>query len=443
MKVPRTMIEKTLNRRIPAALVGIALGMTMLCSCRGTSSHTAGMKVGNNGEQAYLAAEQPLAPQTAGKKLFPFLANAKTDKTANSSDYIAADAEIQQTAYNGPMPSEAYGDCPPIGPAGMEQGMPLPYAAYPPWTPDGIRQPWPEDEYLRDGGDRRIPTGVNRDWRVYGLEMEDAVAHYDTLDGRRIVEPSNEVFIYSPRFGAVRQVVGLVANKQAVATQGVTKDIALDKPTHTQLIGSTTQNLQPGNEISARPTHAFVTKQGDGAISTAVGPRSFQDGFKPYENLAVIRTGQIDGSEALRLAKSAQAAVSWDEIQAVQVIIDKRGPMTAVKDEKVESVYRVVFEGRPALRLIKVASTAFANPGEEVWFTLRFDNLGNETIGNVTILDSLSTRLEYVEGSAQCSLEASFGTEPNEGGSAVLRCEVKDPLEAGQGGIIRFRCKVR
>ena len=52
--------------------------------------------------------------------------------------------------------------------------------------------------------------------------------------------------------------------------------------------------------------------------------------------------------------------------------------------------------GNPRLRLVKVASTPFAKPGEEVDFTLRFDNVGNQPIGNVTILDSLSTRLEYV-----------------------------------------------
>jgi uncharacterized repeat protein (TIGR01451 family) len=117
--------------------------------------------------------------------------------------------------------------------------------------------------------------------------------------------------------------------------------------------------------------------------------------------------------------------------------------MEAVKDEKLESVYRVETEGHAKLRLIKVASTPFAKSGEEVWFTLRFDNLGDQVIGNVTIIDSLSTRLEYVPDSAQCSREASFSTQPNEGDSSVLRCEIKDPLEAGQGGVIRFCCKVR
>ena len=77
------------------------------------------------------------------------------------------------------------------------------------WSPPGIRQPWPEDEYLCDGGDQGKPVGINAKKQILGLKMEDTVAHYDTLDGRTVVEPSNEVCLYSPRFGAVRQVVSL------------------------------------------------------------------------------------------------------------------------------------------------------------------------------------------------------------------------------------------
>ena len=42
-----------------------------------------------------------------------------------------------------------------------------------------------------------------------------------------------------------------------------------------------------------------------------------------------------------------------------------------------------------------------AQPGEEVEFTLRFDNVGDRVIGNVTIIDSLTTRLEYVDGTPE------------------------------------------
>ena len=64
-------------------------------------------------------------------------------------------------------------------------------------------------------------------------------------------------------------------------------------------------------------------------------------------------------------------------------------------------------------------------------------------MGNVTIVDNLTTRLEFVPGTAQSSMNASFSTQPNEVGSLVLRWEITNPIEAGQGGVIRFQCRVR
>ena len=83
--------------------------------------------------------------------------------------------------------------------------------------------------------------------------------------------------------------------------------------------------------------------------------------------------------------------------------------------------------------MVKVASTSFAEPGDEVDFTIRFDNVGDQTIHNVAILDSLSTRLEYIPNSAQCSLKAQFSTQPNEGESLVVRCQLSDPLKPATG----------
>lgn len=353
-------------------------------------------------------------------------------------------------AYPG-LPAEAYTGVPaaavaaaPMGPPGMEQGVPMPYTPRGPWSPPGIRLPWPEDEYIRDGGDEGKPAGVADQWEVLGLEMEDAVAHYDTVDGRTLVEPSNEVYIYSPRFGAVRQVVGLMAHEKQQRAGGIHKPVGAETPTTLQFVGNTKQNIQANDEIGARPPLAMRTKQGRDIISSALHPRGFQDAFRAYENLAIIRMGRFEEAEMPFLARGANAAIAWSHTQAVQVMLDRKAAAADVKYDQSMSVYTVSEPpGHPRLRLIKVASTPFAEPGDEVDFTLRFDNIGDQMIGNVTIVDSLNTRLEYVPDSAQCSVDAVFSTEPNEGDSVVLRCEVTHPLEAGKGGIIRFRCRVR
>ena len=159
--------------------------------------------------------------------------------------------------------------------------------------------------------------------------------------------------------------------------------------------------------------------------------------------MAVIRQGIFVEAEAPFLAKGVQAAVAWSHDQAVQILLDRRPPTSRSSARKLQDTYTVgSLPANPRLRLVKVASTPFAEPGDEVSFTLRFDNVGNQPIGNVTILDSLSSRLEYVAGSAQSSRKAKFSAQPNEGDSVVVRCELTDPLPPGEGGVL-FSCRVR
>ena len=93
--------------------------------------------------------------------------------------------------------------------------------------------------------------------------------------------------------------------------------------------------------------------------------------------------------------------------------------------------------------MVKSVSKRSAKPGETVEFTIRFDNVGDQVIGNVTIIDNLTPRLEYVVDSAQCSPKADFFTIVNEGESLVLRWEIVEPMKVGDGGVIRFQCRVR
>jgi len=319
-------------------------------------------------------------------------------------------------------------------------------AAGRPWSPPGISQPWPEDEYLRDGGDRGSAAVVGDDWEVRGLDLEDTIAHYDLADGRTIVQPSNRVHIYSPRFGAVRKVVGLVAHEQAQHTGDVYVPEILAGPRSVQFVASSKQQVQTERQIGTKPLDILRTKQSEGVLSDKIGLNAFQDdAFKAYENLQLIRTGQVDSAQMAWLARGNAAATAWEHTRAVQIILDHQSAMSDVGVDNLQSTYtyKAPPPGSAKLRVVKVASTQFAEPGDEVAFTIRFDNVGAQVIGNVTIIDNLSTRLEYVPDSAQCSLDAEFFTQPNEGDSLVIRCEVADPLPAGQGGILRFRCRVR
>jgi len=345
----------------------------------------------------------------------------------------------------GPMPGYPPGaPSRPMHLAGPDYNAPLPYQPRGPWAPPGIGQPWPKDEYLRDGGDRHVPAAVGRQWRAYGVDPEDTVAHFDTLDGRTLVEPSNRVQIYAPRFGAVRQVSGLVASHNTNKAGGVYQPEQLAGPSRLTIVDASTQHQQPIGEAGVRLIAENRTDEGGGVVSTADKARGFDNRFKPYENLEVIRRGVMEASEMAWLARGAEAALAWTDNQAVVIMLDQQKATAEVQVEQAQSVFTIGEPpGNPKLRVIKVASEQFANPGDELSFTIRFDNIGNQVIGNVTVIDNLTTRLELIEDSAQCSLDARIVTEPSESGSVIVRCEVTDPIEPGEGGILRFRCRVR
>ncbi len=323
-------------------------------------------------------------------------------------------------------------------------GIPLPQDVYSNWSPPGIAQPWPRIEYLRDGGDRLSPAGVDRDWNIAGLETEDTIAHYDTVDGLTHVEPSNRVHIYAPRFAGVRSVTSSARSDQITRMDRFNSNQQIVGVEANQLAATHLQQEQLHADIGSRHVEAFERSQYDDIYSRAQIAGEASDRFLPFEDLSIIRQGIHQQTDQARLQAGMDAAITWAHDTEVQVVLND---VTAVIEEQIQSaevVYTVNAQPGPSkLRVVKVASTNYAKPGEVIDFTIRFDNVGAQVIGNVTIIDNLTTRLEYVEGTAQSSLPGEFFTDPNEGDSLRLRWEITDPLMQGKGGVIRFQCRVR
>jgi uncharacterized repeat protein (TIGR01451 family) len=300
------------------------------------------------------------------------------------------------------------------------------------------------DEYLFDGGDHPPSVEVMPDWTVLGLDLEDTVAHYDTLDGRTEVQASNRVPIYAPRFASVRHIAGLSMSHNRFRVAGVDSPTGPVTQEDQQLATTVHQPVQPERYLGIRGLQDFRERAGTLGVTGDVLLGGLRDRFQTHEDFQVIRDGTFDNSEKARLAIWLAAAAAWESDQSAQVMLDEHAAVQVIGRSRAQSVYEYELpEGKPRLRIIKVASTAQAQPGDEIEFTLRFDNVGDQVIGNVTIIDNLTTRLEYLPNTAECSLDARFVTEENDGESLVLRWEILDPLPVGQGGIIRFRCLVR
>ena len=148
-----------------------------------------------------------------------------------------------------------------------------------------------------------------------------------------MVEPSNKVYIYSPRFAAVRQVVGLAASEHLAdrqrrnAAEGRCPDVRRDHGPRKAKTSRWVTRFGTG-------LHGAAQQARRRRMSSAVGQRGFQNSFKPYENLAVIRLGASDASEWPYLARGSNAAIAWPHTQAVQVVLERRLAMAEVKYER-------------------------------------------------------------------------------------------------------------
>jgi len=313
------------------------------------------------------------------------------------------------------------------------------------WQPNQNAGFWPPAEYLADGGDGTAKTYVEDDWTVRNLETADTVAHFDTLDGRTLVEPSNQVHLYAPRFGAVRKIEGLVNNGQIIALSRTDGQLALNVDRGKEQLGFTAQETQTGY---AR-TRTQLGGVGGRKVSTGAGTALGLEAYSNFESAMyysnMLRQRAIGSAELVYLAEGSTSARAWQGAEGIKVQMNVLAPMEATAVEGAESFFQIKEDDSKTskLRLIKVASKKSAQPGDIVEFTLRFDNVGNQPIGNVTILDNLTTRLEFLPDSAKSSLKSGFIAEPNDSASFTLRFEITDPLKPGDFGVVQFQCRVR
>jgi uncharacterized repeat protein (TIGR01451 family) len=423
----------------------VAVGAVILCSCRtprgsddfgaGVRSQDAGMSVAGDTAHA-----QDIAALAAGA---PASSHVPEQRDEHDPRY-----PVEQATYAGAAPDPSSATAP--GCAGCATCDPGLLGRAPgagvvqQWAPPGIKRPWPRDEYLCDGGDAMPGAIVRGDWNVDGLEQEDTIAHYDTLDGRTEVTPSNRVCLYAPRFASVRHVAAVVQYDRRENIAEGRRDVAPGTGEDLQIASTTLQPEQPEASVAGRRSTIFRVRDLGSAISVALLPHEIEMGFLPYENFSVMKHGIFAPAERAHLMEMIDAAIVWSHDTAVQVVIEGQQALEATGDKRAQATFMVDLPpGKAKLRVLKIASTKHAQPGETVDFTLRYDNVGDQPVGNVTLIDNLTTRLELVPGSEKSDRKGTFSATPNDAGSMVLRWEIDEPLEPGDGGRVRFQCRVR
>ena len=316
-------------------------------------------------------------------------------------------------------------------------------------TGDGTRacvdgKPWPLDEYLFDGGDKNRKAEIGSDFSVKGVDIEDTIVHFDTLEGKRKIKESNRVPIYSPRFAAIQKKYGISVAHQNEQFADVGNQEGLLNGRHEDIPSISTQQHQPRGTQSTKSSSMFRDNTRGLPVSSKLTANQFVGNLKLYEDFQIVKLGRMKNTESLRMDWSMVAAQEWDHYAAIQVVVDNKKANVAKRVQTAQELLTYKPQpGSSCVRIVKMASKKNAKPGEQVEFTIRFDNTGTKKVGNVTIIDNLTTRLELVPNSSSCDLKHNFLTQVNEKDSLLLRWEIVDPLEPGKGGVIRFKCTVR
>lgn len=378
----------------------------------------------------------PGIPQVPTPKLTP---GGKTPAVpgVEATSAITPQNEIAQVGFVDALRGRAARNC------GVCQGCSQGGPCVPDYSMMPMGRPVDPQEYLCNGGDLPPEARVLRDDSVGGLGPQDAVVHYTTEAGDMVLQPSNTVCLYSPRFGAIRQVSGAVAGEKAVGLSRTYQPIGptgigLNQPS---LVVEDIREL--GHADVTRRIDAMRDRNRGVPVEGIVQPLLAADVMQILATLDAISLTRLDESQIAVLKQGAIAAQSWMIRDAVEVMIESMHPPTLTRDARVEAFVEYDFPDAGRLQIVKVADKEHAQQGDEVTFAIHVKNVGDSAVREVEIADSLTGRLEYVQDSQQCDRETTFETQGNAAGSVRLKWSLSEPLAVGETATIEFKCRVR
>lgn len=332
----------------------------------------------------------------------------------------------------------------------------LPYACFPLYDPRIGPRP-AEEEFVCDGGDRGLKAGIGPDGRAANVGPEDTVAEWVDDQGRKHLTCSNRVCLLAPRFAILRSELPL-ARYDSSTSPGATRLVEIGSQMRLSTPSITTQQTETLSGLRGRERPSGTESR---------------EGLNQILRLEVIRAedmmaGPIAalGTQEIRKLSEAQRTELRRQLEFTHAIGRFTGLAGVEQVEHTEVAGRVVggpevVKGRVETRdltvccedtptlpdkplvLVKCADRHEAQVGDVVEFTLRYSNQGGKPFTDLAVTDSLTTRLEYVPGTAKSDRDAVFTMQANEAGSLLLRWEITGVLQPGTGGIIKFKARVR
>jgi uncharacterized repeat protein (TIGR01451 family) len=298
--------------------------------------------------------------------------------------------------------------------------------------------PYPE-EMLCDGGDDGHPFHYEGS-HIAGLEPEDTVAEFTDHEGAAHVRISSRACVYAPKFGAVLSISRPVLDYTVDKLGGTHESTGAAGFQHRNrfIVAETIDQL--ADTRVREQANAVAVDIDDATVQQTVSPEEHVKLVNVFEDRLTISEGQLQQTTEAYLAANVQiAGESVHDIAPVIVANDVFGQAVTSSDAAAE--YTVAEDRRPPgnLRIVKLADQPAAKPGDTLTFRIRFYNDGGRELTSVRILDHLSPRLEYVQGSAASELKGKLTVEDDEFGGQLLQFELQSPLPGGAAGEVSFQ----
>jgi uncharacterized repeat protein (TIGR01451 family) len=302
------------------------------------------------------------------------------------------------------------------------------------------------DEYIYDGGDRNAPVAMHTAQRS-GLDSEDTVAAFTDHTGTARTAASNRVAVYAPRFGSIRTVTQLQADTKVDRAAGAkdsitignlkTGNAAQENVHDTVLYGLETRDRVDGMKGSTPPMQSRRTD--------APGENRKVD--EGHEGRAYSGSDTFNRNDGIIIAHQMQNATVWTRDDFPVIVGTTTNSSEVTARFKVQQTVAVEDQRQTKgnIHIVKLADRSEAQSGETVVFTIRFENTGDFDIYDVRIVDNLTTRLEYISGTAQIDAAnpGEVSIEPNGEGSSILTFTLDQPLKGHESGTITFEAKVK
>ncbi|MFN5529259.1 MAG: hypothetical protein ACK5F7_01685 [Planctomycetaceae bacterium] len=415
--------------------------------CGTLASHQAGHLGGEQPARAVVASPRsPAKPTARSNGLSSDLATTARAQSLSqeaagfeTAEFAPPSAgyEIQQVTAIARRRLTRRGSCPP----GMPGYCP-PVETCPDCEAAGCEQELYPDEYLCDGGDRDDPVRYDEE-RMIGLETQDTVAEYVGAEGRRKVRRSNEVCVYAPRFSSVSVISGTIEDAQASRpnqSEQSLRQIALHRDDRLNV-----HRLDAGVERMLTRVRGSVVRNADTAwqLDLPLAMVTQTNDLVPLTYFGPLYATVLKQADEALLAVRIQSAQVWTRDQNPVIVGTVDGVQLVDSKFKVAELAGTDVRGPGRLKIVKLTDVHVASQGDEITFTIRYENPGDSPVTDVTIVDNLTPRLEYLAGSQSGTRAARFDAVDNGEGSQILRWELEAPLPPREGGEVSFKVQVR